>query len=98
MPFAMSSGITFSELGIAKYAPRESGVYGIYNNSEWIYIGEAQDIEARLYEHIRSQSDQGPRILRRNPTSFIFERCDARTRSMREAQLIREFRPVCNLT
>ncbi len=80
------------------YAPRESGVYGIYDNSEWIYIGEAKDMEARLYEHLRGQSDQSARILRRKPTHFIFERCDAATRVSREAQLIRELDPFCNRT
>lgn len=90
--------IPFSEAGIASYAPRESGVYGIYNSKEWIYIGEAKDMEARLYEHLRLQSNQGVRISRRNPTYFIFERCDYLTRISREAELIRELDPTCNRT
>jgi excinuclease UvrABC nuclease subunit len=98
MPFSGTTGFSFTESGIASYAPRESGVYGIYNSGEWIYIGEAKDIEARLYEHVRLQSEQGLRISRRNPTHFIFERCDARTRVTREAALIRELDPVCNRT
>jgi len=96
VPFSTSVGFAFSESGIATYAPRGSGVYGIYNGSEWIYIGEAQDIEARLYEHVRGQSDQSARIARRNPTHYIFERCDAQARQAREAQLIAELAPVCN--
>jgi len=96
MPFTSSSGYDFTEKGIATYAPRESGVYGIFNSGEWIYIGEAKDMEARLYEHLRKQSDQSARIWRRNPTSYVFERCDAMTRTAREAQLIRELSPVCN--
>ncbi|MGO9840462.1 MAG: GIY-YIG nuclease family protein [Candidatus Acidiferrales bacterium] len=98
MPFSSNTGFSFSERGIATYAPRESGVYGIYDSSEWIYIGEARDIEARLYEHLRGQSDQSARILRRRPTHFIFERCDYLTRITREAALIRELDPVCNKT
>jgi len=98
MPFSSTTGFAFSEFGIASYAPRESGVYGIYNSKEWIYIGEAKDIEARLYEHIRLQSDQGIRISRRNPTHFIFERCDYLTRISREAELIRQLDPTCNRT
>jgi excinuclease UvrABC nuclease subunit len=96
MPFNSATGFTFSESGIATYAPRESGVYGIYNSGEWIYIGEAKDMEARLYEHFRKQSEQSARIWRRNPTLYIFERCDAATRTAREGQLIRELRPTCN--
>jgi excinuclease UvrABC nuclease subunit len=96
MGFATSTGFTFSEAGIAKYAPRGSGVYGIYNRNGWIYIGEAKDIEARLYEHLRGKSDQSARILRQGPTAFIFELCDARTRTTREAQLIAELAPISN--
>jgi excinuclease UvrABC nuclease subunit len=96
MPFSNSSSYSFTENGIATYAPRESGVYGIFNSGEWIYIGEAKDMEARLYEHLRKQSEQSARIWRRNPTSYVFEKCDAATRTVREAQLIRELRPTCN--
>lgn len=95
MPFAnTNTAYNFSEQGIARYAPRESGVYGIYNSTNWIYIGESQDMEARLYEHLRGQSDQSGRILRRNPTGYAFERCGARTRTDWEAALIRELGPV----
>ena len=96
MPFNNSNGFNFTEGGIAGYAPRESGVYGIYNSGEWIYVGEAKDMEARLYEHLRKQSDQAARIWRRNPASFTFERCDAASRTAREAALIRELKPTCN--
>jgi len=96
MPFTSSTGYDFTEKGIATYAPRESGVYGIYNSGEWIYNGEAKDMEARLYEHVRKQSDQSARIWRRNPSSYVFEKCDAQTRTAREAALIRELKPTCN--
>ena len=96
MPFTSATGFDFTEGGIASFAPRESGVYGIYNSGEWIYVGEAKDMEARLYEHLRKQSEQSARIWRRNPTSFLFERCDAKTRTAWEAQLIAELDPTCN--
>jgi excinuclease UvrABC nuclease subunit len=96
MGFSSTYGYEFSETGIAKYAPRESGVYGIYKDGTWIYVGEAKDMETRLYEHLRLQSDQSLRIWAQSPTHFIFERCDARMRTIREAQLIRELNPVCN--
>ena len=97
MPFEnTNSAFTFNETGIAKYAPRESGVYGIYNSSKWIYIGESKDMEARLYEHLRGESDQSARILKHNPTGFAFERCAASARTGREAALIAELGPVEN--
>jgi excinuclease UvrABC nuclease subunit len=97
MPFNSSFTSAFSETGIATYAPRESGVYGIFNGTEWIYIGEAHDIEARLYDHLRGVSDQSARIMRRSPTHYVFERCSESVREAREQALIRELKPVCNL-
>jgi excinuclease UvrABC nuclease subunit len=97
MPFEKTNtAFTFTEQGIAKYAPRGSGVYGIYNSSKWIYIGESKDIEARLYEHLRRESDQSARILKHNPTAYAFESCEANTRTAREIALIAELRPVEN--
>ena len=91
-------GTPSTENGVATYAPRASGVYGIYNNNQWIYVGEAQDMEARLYAHLRGESDQSPCILHRNPSFFILERCDEATRKVRERTLILELRPACNQT
>lgn len=97
MPFEQSStAFTFTEQGIAKYAPRQSGVYGIRNSSKWIYIGESKDVEGRLYEHLRGQSEQSKRILKYNPTEFAFESCDEKTRVARETALIAELHPVEN--
>jgi excinuclease UvrABC nuclease subunit len=96
MPFASNTGYNFTEQGIATCAPRESGVYGICSATTWIYVGESKDMEGRLYEHLRGESDQSARILGHNPTLYVFEKCDALTRTAREAQLIAELRPVAN--
>jgi predicted GIY-YIG superfamily endonuclease len=97
MPFEKNnSAFTFTEQGIAKYAPRNSGVYGIRNAYQWIYIGESKDMEGRLYEHLRGESDQSARILKHNPTLYSFEECDAKTRTARETELIAELNPLEN--
>jgi excinuclease UvrABC nuclease subunit len=96
MPFGNAGTYPFSETGIATYAPRGSGVYGIYNSQKWIYVGEAKDMEARLYAHLRGESDQSACILKNSPTLYQFESCDATTRMKRETALIQEFDPVCN--
>jgi excinuclease UvrABC nuclease subunit len=96
MGFANSASYPFTEAGIASYAPRGSGVYGIFNSREWIYVGESKDMEARLYAHLRGESEQSPCILNHRPTGFIFETCDSATRTAREFALIRELSPICN--
>lgn len=89
---------SFSEAGILATAPRASGVYGIFNAAEWIYVGEAGDMETRLFDHLRGNSDQSARIRRRNPTGFLCETCPAHLRLAREQALIRELDPTCNRT
>jgi excinuclease UvrABC nuclease subunit len=97
MPFTNEgTHLTFDENGIAKYAPTGSGVYGIYKGTEWAYVGEAKDIEARLYAHLRGESDQSACILRHKPTHHAYETCDAKARLTRERALIGELDPACN--
>ena len=64
MPFDATTGHSFSEAGIATYAPRESGVYGIYSNQQWIYVGCSENIEKSLYAHLHRQSEESYCILR----------------------------------
>jgi len=75
------------------YAPMASGVYGITNSSEWIYIGETDDIQGALLTHLReSDSPQ----MKRRPTGFVFEISDAARRSSRQDSLVSEYQPCCN--
>src|SRR5436853_6029974 len=97
MPFGNKNGYEFTELGIARSAPRASGVYGIYNSQAWIYVGEAEDIEVRLYAHLRGESDQSKCILGFQPTGFTFDVYPELVRNVRERALIRELRPACNI-
>lgn len=96
MPFATNKGFPFTEVGIAMNAPRSSGVYGIFKPNTWIYIGESKDIQARLYEHLRGQSDQSTCILGYAATGFIFEECGEALRMVRERVLRAELNPLCN--
>lgn len=97
MPFTDKTTYPFSEAGIAAYAPTVSGVYGIYNSDVWIYVGEAGDMEKRLYEHYRKQSDQSGRIWAWKPTGFVFEKVAGElARKAREQALIAELKPKAN--
>jgi excinuclease UvrABC nuclease subunit len=98
MGFNASAQGYFTAAGIIASAPRSSGVYGIFNENEWIYVGESADMETRLLEHVRGTSDQSGCILRRKPTGFLCEPCSELTRTLRELVLIRELSPTCNRT
>ena len=86
------SGV-FSEVGIRASAPASSGVYAIYNRTTWIYVGESNDIQRRLLEHV---GEVGTCINRSAPASFCYETVAASTRVQRQNGLILELRPSCN--
>ncbi len=98
MAFNSNTGNSFSEAGIATYAPCEPGVYGIYSNQQWIYVGESENIEKSLYAHLHRQSEESYCILSRGPTHFVFDLGDEMWRKIRAEGLIEELRPACNWT
>jgi hypothetical protein len=74
-------------------APAASGIYGISNAREWIYIGESDNIQASLM-HDLEKGDSA--LLKRFPTGFVFELCVAADRQSRQDRLSLEYEPVCN--
>ena len=93
MSFAECGPRAFTVVSVRKNAPEASGVYGLSNGREWIFIGEADDIRARLLEHLQ---ETNTRLTDRRPTGFTFEECPAETRLSRQDALIRQFVPFCN--
>ena len=94
MPFAETrySRYLFQREWILKNAPESSGVYGLFN-SFWIYIGEADNLRARILEHLDGDD---PCIVRFQPSGFAFELASPIDRRRRHLQLIRELQPLCN--
>jgi hypothetical protein len=78
---------------IRTYAPSASGVYGISNAREWIYIGETDDIQGALFTHLQEPDTS---LMRRQPTGFVFEICDRGQRPARQTRLVFEYEPTCN--
>ena len=75
------------------YAPMASGVYGISNAREWIYIGETDDIQMALQDLLEDGREW---LLKRSPTGFVFEVCEGARRPSRQERLISEYGPSCN--
>ncbi len=95
MPFAPPFPRAFTASSIREFAPAQSGVYGISNAREWIYVGESDDIQAALLAHV---GDNLTDIARRQPKGFVFETCDRAGRQERQERLVAEYSPVCNQT
>ena len=93
MPFEQFIPRPFTSGAIQIYAPMASGVYGISNALEWIYIGETDDIQDALLTHLREGNTA---LMRRQPTGFVFEVCDRAKRPARQDRLVLEYEPACN--
>ena len=93
MPFNQLIPRRFTLDAINMYAPVTSGVYGLSNSREWIYIGETDNIQASLLAHLK---DHRTTLMKREPTGFVFEICDQTIRSSRQGRLVGEYIPSCN--
>ena len=93
MPFNCRVPRRFTAPVIRQFAPAQSGVYGITSASEWIYIGEGDNIQQMLLAHLEDPSFG---LQKRQPTGFVFESCDASQRTTRQDRLVLEYEPACN--
>jgi len=74
-------------------APTVSGVYGISNAREWLYIGETNNIQEQLLGHLREVDTL---LMGKQPTGFTFEICEPSERICRQNRLVLEYEPFCN--
>jgi hypothetical protein len=93
MPFEQFTPRSFTPISVRAHAPAASGIYGISNAREWIYIGESDNIQASLMHDLETGDSA---LLKRFPTGFVFELCGAADRRSRQDRLILEYEPVCN--
>lgn len=93
MPFEQLTPRQFTSGGVHAYAPTASGVYGISNAREWIYIGETDNIQGALLAHLH---DAGASLMQRQPTGFVYEVCEIARRPGRQDRLVTEYNPFFN--
>jgi len=93
MPFEQLIPRQFTSGGVQAYAPVASGVYGISNAQEWIYIGETDNIQGALLAHLQ---DVRASLMQRQPTGFVYEVCELARRPGRQDRLVIEYNPTCN--
>jgi hypothetical protein len=84
---------SFTATSIRQHAPAVSGVYALSNSREWVFIAEADDVQAALRAHLAAP---GTRLRAAGPTGFTIEPCIPANRRARVARLILELAPSCN--
>jgi hypothetical protein len=82
-----------TENAVQRYAPALPGIYGMSNAREWVYIGQSENIQGALLDHLRVLDTA---ILKWEPTGFVFEACTGEQRHVRQSSLILEYAPICN--
>lgn len=92
MAFAQQTVRTFNRADVEALNQNQSGVYGIFKQGQWIYIGKG-DIRKRLLAHLAGDN---PAILAWRPTHWVGEIHLDPQMSIREKQLIIELNPPCN--
>ncbi len=93
MPFENHASRPFTFHSIERNAPTQSGVYGISNADQWLYIGETDDIRGQLLGHL---GDLATFMTAQHPTGFTYELCAPADRRKRQEQLIAELEPALN--
>jgi len=95
----------YTDKNVDKYAPARSGVYkiGIVQKGGRLkvrYIGQANDLQARLKEHLDFDSEQNECLrsrLEKYTARFAFaEISGQKDRHGAERALYHHYRPVCN--
>ena len=93
MPFERTLPRSFNPSSVRNFAPAVSGVYGLSNAREWIFIGESDNIQAALFEHLSNLDSE---VMRLGPKGFVLETCERTRRLARQERLIAEYRPLYN--
>ena len=93
MPFSQLIPQVLTPVTVYAQAPTASGVYGISNAREWIYIGDTDNIRGALLAHLQ---DSAAAVMQRQPTGFVFEVCEQSRRPARQDRLVLEYEPTCN--
>ena len=93
MPFENHGNRSFTITSIGKNAPPESGVYGLADARQWIYVGETADIQRELLRHLNYPHA----FLKEHPPSgFTYELGTREHRNERQNRLIMELEPIGN--
>lgn len=78
---------------VRQNAPPLPGIYALFNATEWVLAGAADDVRAALSAHL---NETGTRVQTAAPTGFTFELRDSAAHARRLERLIYELSPSCN--
>ena len=90
MPFESRFARAFTAVNIERDAPAASGVYGVSNAKNWIFIEETENIRGSLMEYLANANGSPAN----QPSGFSFELSPSYNRTARRDRLIAELAPI----
>jgi hypothetical protein len=93
MPFQIHGNRSYTKVSIARNAPAASGVYGLSNARQWLYVGASADIQNELLQLFQHPSSF---LMQHSPSGFTYELSSAESRTERQNQLVSELGPIGN--
>ena len=70
MPWSGSAAMPFTLSSVYLYAPKMSGVYALFAENQWFYVGEADNISKALMNQLRGKKTWEAEL---DPKYFAFE-------------------------
>lgn len=95
MPWHNKESYPFTREGIEENAPSGGGVYVLFDQQRFTYVGESDDVRQSLVRHLEGDDTW---INAWAPPFFSYELYPASARVARHGALIRELKPACNRT
>ncbi len=93
MPWSAAHGFRFTSASILANVPRKPGVFGLYNDQGWVFIGQGESVQQSLFQCLdKSRQYFWPD----EPQGYTFELCPAADCNLRRDALILEYYPVRN--
>jgi len=91
--WSSSQRFTLNRTSVLRNAPEVSGIYGLCNGDQWVYIGHTSSLRKALLEYLRGQM---PYVLQWQPRHFMFEVLPYKERISRQKALVAHYQPTCN--
>jgi hypothetical protein len=93
VPFAIHGNRSFTRSSVDKNVPAASGVYGLSNANQWIYVGESANMHAELFKHLQHPNTF---LSGHSASGFTYELSSEEHRVQRRNQLVVELEPIGN--
>ena len=93
MAWSAAHGFRFTSASILTNVPKQAGVFGLYNEQGWVFIGQGSNLQQSLFQCL----DKSRQYFWPNePHGYVFEICNSAECNERRDALILEYYPIRN--